>query len=75
KNHRSIIEDFEIKIIKYNSEVIKCFDIKNIVFLNNKIFLDSKSNTNNKELQNNNINKLDKFNNNYFDISNKIEQD
>ncbi|CAG8788168.1 17244_t:CDS:2, partial [Cetraspora pellucida] len=66
-NDKSIAKDSEIEVIKH-------FDIENIVFLNDEMFQDGGSDIDNKELQSDSNDELDECNDEDFDVS-KIGQD
>ncbi|CAG8730520.1 4122_t:CDS:2, partial [Gigaspora margarita] len=72
ENSKDITNNSKEKVVKYDLEIIKYFDNKNIVFLKDKIFQDGKLDANSKELQSN---RSDKFNKNKIVVNNKIEQD
>ncbi|CAG8748865.1 23262_t:CDS:1, partial [Gigaspora margarita] len=62
----------KIEATEYDPNLIKCFDVKNIVFLRNKIFQGGESDTDSEESQSDNS---DKFDNNKLVGDKKIEQD
>ncbi|CAG8529696.1 7645_t:CDS:2 [Scutellospora calospora] len=51
EDNERIIEDFEVEEAEYNLEIIEHFDIENIVFLNDEVFRDSESDSDNEEFQ------------------------
>ncbi|CAG8846362.1 17891_t:CDS:1, partial [Racocetra persica] len=68
ENDGSIAEDSEIEVTEYNSEVIERFDIENIVFLNDEMFQDGGSDTDNEELQSDSADELDECNDDDFGV-------